>query len=243
LLVLIARRQWIIERPNRNNIVEMASSLGVQSNHAPLLSRIAKVDMDLFPHGGPSENHPGKIEGITNTYNFSSNHVVTRVVIPNPEFKIFGTPEFESLAKAQFEKLTIKSKYIVDPNLFELKAVLEDFPAAKDSQLLYSGIYQSAITTSTLAEVRQLIFNTRYRAVRDLEEANAIIDVAERESKIQQIREMAGAQITLYKEIQQETLDDARKNLIKLYGDLPKPIFQRLLSIELRQPMGRLPYP
>jgi len=112
-----------------------------------------------------------------------------------------------------------------------------------NSRLIYSGIYQAASTTCTLREVRQLIFNTRYQAMRDLEEANAITDKAEREPKIQLIKALSDAQLELYKSVLQETLEDGRKNLIKLYGELPKPIFQRLLGIELRNAMGRLPYP
>lgn len=190
-----------------------------------------------------AENKSPEVDAITNTYIFSSNHIVTRIVIPNPEFKIFGSPKFESLAKAQFESLTIDSKYIVDTNLYELKEVFEDFPAAMNSQFLYSGIYQASIITCTLREVRQFVFNTKYQEMRDLEAANAITDAVERESKIQRIKELAGGQLKLYELMRQETLEDGRKNLIKLYGDLPKPIFQRLLGIELRNAMGRLPYP
>jgi hypothetical protein len=76
-----------------------------------------------------------------------------------------------------------------------------------------------------------------------LEEANAITDAAERESKIQRIKALSDAQLEFYKSMRQETLEDGRQNLIKLYGELPKPIFQRLLGIELRNAMGRLPYP
>jgi hypothetical protein len=112
-----------------------------------------------------------------------------------------------------------------------------------NSQFLYSGIYQVAVTTCTLEEVRQLIFNTRYQAMRDLEEVNTITDASERESKIERIKALSSAQLELYESIHQETLEDGRQNLIKLYGELPKPIFQRLLGIELRLPMGRLPYP
>jgi hypothetical protein len=79
--------------------------------------------------------------------------------------------------------------------------------------------------------------------MRDLDEANTITDAAERESKIERVKALAGAQLELYRSIQQETLEDGRQNLIKLYGELPKPIFQRLLGIELRLPMGRLSYP
>jgi hypothetical protein len=60
---------------------------------------------------------------------------------------------------------------------------------------------------------------------------------------VQRIKDIAEAQLTLYSSIRQETLEDCRQNLTRLYGDLPKPIFQRLLSVELRKPMGRLPYP
>jgi flagellin-specific chaperone FliS len=116
-------------------------------------------------------------------------------------------------------------------------------PLAKDSQYFFSGLYQVAVTTCTLQEIRELTFNTRYQAVRDLEEANRISDVDERDSKVQRIKDIAEAQLTLYSSIRQETLEDCRQNLTRLYGDLPKPIFQRLLSVELRKPMGRLPYP
>ena len=243
MLIFFAGWRWFFESPIRLGVIESTIQNESQSNTAATLSRIAKMDSELGGAVASSESTPPELEGITNTYSFSSNHVVTRIVIPNPEFKIFGTPQFESLAKTQFDNLTINSKYLVDTNLYELKEVFNDFPAAMNSQFLYSGIYQVAVTTCTLEEVRQLIFNTRYQAMRDLDEANATPDAAERESKIERIKALAGAQLELYKLIQQETLEDGRQNLIKLYGELPKPIFQRLLGIELRLPMGRLPYP
>ena len=243
VLVFFAGWWWGFESPIRLGVVESTIQNESQSNTAVTLSRIAKVDSELAGSVASVESNPSEVEGITNTYIFSSNHVVTRVVIPNPEFKIFGTPQFEALAKTQFENLTINSKYLVDTNLYELKEVFKDFPAAMNSHFLYSGIYQVAVTTCTLEEVRQLIFNTRYQAMRDLDEANTITDAAERESKIERVKALAGAQLELYRSIQQETLEDGRQNLIKLYGELPKPIFQRLLGIELRLPMGRLPYP
>ena len=243
VLIFFAGWRWGFESPIRLDVVESTIQNESQSNAAVVLSRIAKVDSELVGAVASVESNHSEVEGITNTYNFSSNHVVTRIVIPNNEFQIFGTPQFESLAKTRFESLTINSKYLVDTNLYELKDVFEDFPAAMSSQFLYSGIYQVAVTTCTLEEVRQLIFNTRYQAMRDLDEANTITDAAERESKIERVKALAGAQLELYRSIQQETLEDGRQNLIKLYGELPKPIFQRLLGIELRLPMGRLPYP
>ena len=243
VLVFFAGWWWGFESPIRLGVVESTIQNESQSNTAVTLSRITKVDSELAGSVASVESNPSEVEGITNTYSFSSNHVATRIIIPNPEFKIFGTPKFESLAKTQFERLTINSKYIVDTNLYELREVFKDFPAAMNSQFLYSGIYQTAITTCTLREVRQFIFNTRYQAMRDLEEANTITDAAERESKIERIKAMSSAQLELYESMRQETLEDGRQNLIKLYGELPKPIFQRLLGIELRLPMGRLSYP
>jgi len=243
VLIFFAGWRWGFESPIRLGVVESTIQNESQSNTAVTLSRIAKVDSELVGSVASVESNPSEVEGITNTYIFSSNHVVTRVVIPNPEFKIFGTPQFEALAKTQFENLTINSKYLVDTNLYELKEVFKDFPAAMNSHFLYSGIYQVAVTTCTLEEVRQLIFNTRYQAMRDLDEANTITDAAERESKIERIKAMSSAQLELYESMRQETLEDGRQNLIKLYGELPKPIFQRLLGIELRLPMGRLSYP
>jgi hypothetical protein len=243
LIILLAWRWFFFKPSSRLSVIESTIQPESQSNNVVGLSPNSTVDQDSVGSVGPTESNPPEMEGITNTYIFSSNHVVTRVVIPNPEFKIFGTPKFESLAKTQFERLTINSKYIVDTNLYELREVFKDFPAAMNSQFLYSGIYQTAITTCTLREVRQFIFNTRYQAMRDLEEVNTITDASERESKIERIKALSSAQLELYESIHQETLEDGRQNLIKLYGELPKPIFQRLLGIELRLPMGRLPYP
>jgi hypothetical protein len=240
VLIFFACRWWDFKSPSRQEMLESTIQTESPSNTAVALSRVAKVDSELVDS---LESNPPEVEGVTNTYVFSSNHVVTRVVFPNPEFKIFGTPKFESLAKNEFENLTINSKYRVDTNLYELKEVFNDFPAAVNSRLIYSGIYQAASTTCTLREVRQLIFNTRYQAMRDLEEANAITDKAEREPKIQLIKALSDAQLELYKSVLQETLEDGRKNLIKLYGELPKPIFQRLMGVEIRNAMGRLPYP
>ena len=243
LLILLVWRWVFFEPASRLSVIEPSIQSESQGGNVFGLSPISKVDNDLVGSVAPTESNPPEVEGITNTYSFSSNHVVTRVVIPNPEFKIFGSPKFESLAKTEFENLTINSKYIVDTNLYELKEVFNDFPATVNSRLLYSGIYQAASTTCTLREVRQLIFNTRYRAMRDLEEANTIADKVDRESKIQLIKALSDAQVDLYKSVREETLEDGRKKLIKLYGELPKPIFQRILGIELRLPMGRLPYP
>jgi len=243
LICLFALRWFFLQPSSRLNVIESSVQSENRGNSFGSLSPISKVDHDLMGSEALAENKSPEVDAITNTYIFSSNHIVTRIVIPNPEFKIFGSPKFESLAKAQFESLTIDSKYIVDTNLYELKEVFEDFPAAMNSQFLYSGIYQASIITCTLREVRQFVFNTKYQEMRDLEAANAITDAVERESKIQRIKELAGGQLKLYELMRQETLEDGRKNLIKLYGDLPKPIFQRLLGIELRNAMGRLPYP
>ena len=240
VLIFFACRWWDFKSPSRQERLESTIKTESPSNTAVALSRVSKVDSELVD--SLESNHP-EVEGVTNTYVFSSNHVVTQVVFPNPEFKIFGTPKFESLARNEFENLTINSKYRVDTNLYELKEVFNDFPAAVNSRLIYSGIYQAASTTCTLREVRQLIFNTRYQAMRDLEEANTITDKAEREPKIQLIKALSDAQLELYKSVLQETLEDGRKNLIKLYGELPKPIFQRLMGVEIRNAMGRLPYP
>jgi len=243
LIILLAWRWFFFKPSSRLSVIESTIQPESQSNNVVGLSPNSTVDQDSVGSVGPTESNPPEMEGITNTYIFSSNHVVTRVVIPNPEFKIFGTPKFESLAKTQFESLTINSKYLVDTNLYELKEVFNDFPAALNSQLIYSGVYQAAITTCTLREVRQFVFNTRYQTMRDLEEANTISNAAERESKIQLIKALSDAQLKLYESMRQETLEDGRKNLTKLYGELPRPIFQRLLGIELRNTMGRLPYP
>ena len=243
LIVLFALRWFFLQPSSRLNVIESGVQSENRGNSSGSLSPISKVDHDSMGSEASAENKSPEADAITNTYIFSSNHVVTRIVIPNPEFRIFGSPKFESLAKAQFESLTINSKYIVDTNLYELKEVFEDFPAAMNSQFLYSGIYQASITTCTLREVRQFVFNTKYQEMRDLEAANAITDAVERESKIQRIKELADGQLKLYELMRQETLEDGRKNLIKLYGSLPKPIFQRLLGIELRNAMGRLPYP
>lgn len=243
VLVFFAWFRWRVGPPSGVGDVESAIQTTSQSNNALILSRIAKFERISTNSIAPAESSISEVEGVTNTYIFSSNHVVTRIVTPNPESKIFGTPEYESLAKNLFDSLTVNSRYIVDTNLYELKEVFEDLPSAISSGFLYSGIYQVAITTCTLREVRQAIFNTRYRAIRELDEANSIKNLAERDSKIQQIMEIAGAQLELYKSIQQEALEDGRQNLNKLYGEVPKSIFQRLLSIELRQPMGRLEYP
>lgn len=243
-LIFLFVLRWLFLQPSsRLNVIESSVQSENRGNGFGSLSPISKVDHDLMDSEALEENKPPEVDAITNTYIFSSNHVVTRIVIPNPEFRIFGSPKFESLAKAQFESLTINSKYIVDTNLYELKEVFEGFPAAMNSQFLYSGIYQASITTCTLREVRQFVFNTKYQEMRDLEAANAITDAVERESKIQRIKELADGQLKLYELMRQETLEDGRKNLIKLYGPLPKPIFQRLLGIELRNAMGRLPYP
>jgi hypothetical protein len=156
---------------------------------------------------------------ITNVYTLSSNKTLVEVGKLPPIFRKFGTEEFERLAKAACEK-----EFTTDPIATEYLEILEEHPAARDSGLIYSGIYIMSMP-------------------RDLEEAQEVSDPELRAEKVRSIRRSAENRIAMERLTQKAGIDRTRRLLEYLYGDLPKAVFQRLSSIEPISAPDPLPDP
>lgn len=175
---------------------------------------------------------------ITNVYTLSSNTTMVAVGQFPPFFRKFGTEEFETLAKVACEK-----EFKADPIAAEYLEILEEHPAARDSGLVYSGVYVIYNSSEDVQGRRydqgQILLNTQ----RKLDEAQEISDPELRAEELRSIRWFADRKIAMARLKQQAGIDRTRRLLEHLYGDLPKAVFQRLLSIEPARYPDALPNP
>ena len=175
---------------------------------------------------------------ITNVYTLSSNKTLVEVGKLPPIFRKFGTEEFERLAKAACEK-----EFTTDPIATEYLEILEEHPAARESGMIYSGIYIMYCSGEAVAHSRYNQAELLLSMPRDIEEAQEISDPELRAEKVRSIRWRAENRIAMERLTQQAGTDRTRRLLEYLYGDLPKAVFQRLLSIEPMSAPDPLPDP
>jgi hypothetical protein len=165
---------------------------------------------------------------ITNVYQFPSGKLITEVVLPNPKTPLLGSADYEMLAEQDY----IRSAS-VDTNLVEIKEIFEEFTLAKKSQYFYSGIREAYVLMGKLYRLQdsELLISAQQDVVE--KEIWSVSDPAERELKSKEV----------YNRVQEEKLKnwletaDApnrfKQRMERLYGEFPKPIFQRLMSIEI----------
>jgi hypothetical protein len=165
---------------------------------------------------------------ITNVYQFPSGKLITEVVLPNPKTPRLGSVEYEMLAEQDY----IKSA-AMQTNLLEIKEIFEEFSLAKKSQYLYSGIREAYVLMAKLYRLEDSGF--LISAEQDIVEKEiwSVSDPVERELKTKEV----------YNRVHEEALKiwlemaDApnrfKQRMERLYGEFPKPIFQRLMSVEI----------
>ena len=165
---------------------------------------------------------------ITNLYQFPSGKLITEVVLPNPKTPRLGSVEYEMLAEQDY----IKSA-AMETNLVEIKEIFEEFPLAKKSQYLYSGIREAYVLRAKLYRLEDsgLLISAEQDIVE--KEIWSVSDPVERELKSKEV----------YNRVHEDALKiwlekaDApnrfKQRMEHLYGEFPKPIFQRLMSIEI----------
>ena len=175
---------------------------------------------------------------ITNVYTLSSNNTLVEVGKFLPVYRKFGTEEFERLAKAACEK-----EFTTDPIATEYVEILEEHPAARDSGLIYSGVYIMYGLGEAVAHSRFNQADLLLSMARDLEETQEISDPELRAEKVQSIRWSTENRIAMERLILKAKIDRTRRLLEYLYGDLPKAVFQRLSSIEPMSEPDPLPDP
>jgi hypothetical protein len=165
---------------------------------------------------------------ITNLYQFPSGKLITEVVLPNPKTPRLGSVDYEILA----EQYYLKSATI-ETNLVEIKEIFDEFSLAKNSQYLYSGIREAYVLMAKLYRLQdsELLISAQQDVVE--KEIWSVSDPAERELKSKEVYNR------VHEEILKNWLDtvDApnrfKQRMERLYGEFPKPIFQRLMSIEI----------
>lgn len=165
---------------------------------------------------------------ITNTYYISPSNTIVKIIQPTQTDQLFGTKEYENIAKSNFEK----NKHH-EPQLGEIREILEDFPAAKNSDLLYTGIREVYECRTQVRDLR----NKRFMVNEKISELLFIAENSRNESARQEAKTKSTEFLNNTSSIIPLDLNDCRERtrlrLSQLYGEIPKPIFQRLMSIEI----------
>jgi len=156
---------------------------------------------------------------VSNVYKFPSGSRTVQVLeLPGAD-RWLGTQDYEKVAKQEFLTLISKEK-----GLGEIKAILEEFPPARDSGFLYSGIHEVFVARAEFREVmrRRLlkVLNT-YRVVAH---KKALFATTEESSSV--LMDRVRVEQRYY---QRRCLD----RLERLYGALPEAVFQRLNSVHI----------
>ena len=248
-MALLGFLGWVFPRNPGSNPTATLSQNNAPSNHPSSLGEATapRSTTRLGQARGPEpvrkiDDEIARIlqgDFITNIYTLSSNETLVEVGKPSPIFRKFGTEEFERLAKAACEK-----EFKTDPIATEYLEILEEHPAAGESGLIYSGIYIMYCSGAADAHSRHDQAQLLLSMPRDIEEeSQEISDPELRAEKVRSIRRSAENRIAMERLTQQAGINRTRRLLEYLYGDLPKAVFQRLLSIEPISAPDPLPEP
>ena len=165
---------------------------------------------------------------ITNVYQFPSGKLITEVVLPNPKTPLLGSAEYEMLAKRDYIKLVG-----VETNLVEIKEIFEEFPLANKSQHLYSGIREACVFRAKLYRLQdsELLISAQQDVVE--KEIWSVSDPVERELKSKEVYNRVHEEMLKVWLERADAPNRFKQRMEHLYGEFPKPIFQRLMSIEI----------
>ena len=177
-------------------------------------------------------------EMITNIYTLSSNTTMVEEGQYPPIFRKLGTEVFETSAKAACEK-----NLETDPFAAEYLEILQEQPAARDSGRIYSGIYLLLCMGCNRSDRYYVQGQMMLAREEESNEANKIADPELREKELRSIRFFSDFRIAMDRLKQEAQIDLTKRLLEYLYGDLPKAVFQRLVSIEPTQLPGVIRYP
>lgn len=177
---------------------------------------------------------------ITNTYQVSPTQFIVRVVSPHPMDLRLGTQDYETAAKTDFER-----HVATETNLLEIKAILEDFPTAIASQRLYSGIRETYATRARMRQLRDEGYKNSDRVSQlDNQRLNSqLLDDAERQRLNEEATKLSAEGSTMIDLDYRDAGERLKQRLTRLYGELPKAVYQRLMSIEIYEPTEPLQAP
>lgn len=177
---------------------------------------------------------------ITNTYVLSPTNFIVRVVNPHPMDQRLGSSDYETAAKADFER-----HVATETNLLEIKAILEDFPTATASQRLYSGIREAYVARARMRQLRDERYRNSDRVSRLWTESanDSSLTDAQRQKLNDEGTKLSEEGTTMLLLDYQDVGERLKQRLSRLYGDFPKAVYQRLMSIEIYEPAEPLPAP
>ena len=165
---------------------------------------------------------------VTKTYQLTPSKSITEVVAPNPKVPLLGSVEYEALAKQDyFESIQVET------NLSELKEIFEDFTTAKQTEYIYSGIREAYVFKSRIRQLRDSDFLLSADQWKGPFEIEAISNLVERELKAQEIKDRLDEDMNRILLDKADAPERFKQRMVRLYGDFPKPIFQRLMSIDI----------
>lgn len=154
---------------------------------------------------------------VSNVYKFPSGSRTVQVLQLPGAVRWLGTQDYEKLAKQEFLTRVAQEK-----GLEEINAILEDFSAARQSGLLYSGIHEVFVAR---AEWREVIRRSLLKVLdthQVVSHQKALIATTDNSSSV--LRDRVRVEQRYYQRRCQDRLK-------RLYGALPEAVFQRLNSV------------
>lgn len=212
----------LIGSPPTNHLIKIETvNSNIRSRRIETLGFLAGIGPILI-----SEEFESGV--ITNVYQFPSGKLITEVVLPNPKTPLLGSANYEMLAEQNY----IKSA-VVETNLVEIKEIFEEFPLAKKSQYLYSGIREAYVFRAKLYRLQdsELLISAQQDVVE--KEIWSVSDPVKRELKSKEVYNRVHEEMLKVWLERADAPNRFKQRMERLYGEFPKPIFQRLMSIEI----------
>lgn len=156
---------------------------------------------------------------VSNVYKFPSGSRTVQVLeLPGAD-RWLGTQDYEKVAKQEFLTLISNEK-----GLGEIKAILEEFPPARDSGFLYSGIHEVFVARAEFREVMRRRLLKVLNTHQVVAHKKALFATTDDSSSV--LRDRVRVEQRYY---QRRCLD----RLERLYGALPEAVFKRLNSVHI----------
>ncbi len=148
---------------------------------------------------------------VSNVYKFPSGSRTVQVLeLPGAD-RWLGTQDYEKVAKQEFWTLISNEK-----GLGEIKAILEEFPPARDSGFLYSGIHEVFVARAEFREVMRRRLLKVLNTHQVVAHKKALFATTDDSSSV--LRDRVRVEQRYY---QRRCLD----RLERLYGALPEAVF------------------
>jgi hypothetical protein len=250
LLIIVAVAVWrfipsadrSIPEPDRTPVTGPDAAVGAMRKPSEVIHPRKRVTLrgPLAGRGPMLMSEESDSGQVTNTYEVSPTKFIVRVVSPHPMDQRLGSLDYETAAKADFER-----HVATETNLLEIKAILEDFPTAIDSQRLYSGIREAYAARARIRQLRDEGYRNSDRVIRLRQERldNDSLTDAQRQKLADEATKLLEEEGTIIDLDYRDVGERLKQRLTRLYGELPKAVYQRLMSIEIYDPAEPLPTP